>query len=230
MMYEFVLLVSAALWLGILTSISPCPLATNVAAIAFIGKNSKKKNKVLAGGLLYTLGRMLVYFVLAILISKSLNQIPAVSAFLQQNMNKILGPLLILVGMVLSRLITLPTFNGIANDRLQNLVSRFNLAGAFLLGVLFALSFCPVSAALYFGSLIPLVVANDSSFILALFYGIGTALPVIIFAFVIAFSANLLGKYFKVISKIEQHARMITGVLFIIAGIYYVLRFIFDIL
>jgi len=219
-----------ALWLGILTSISPCPLATNIAAIAYIGKSSQDSKLVLLSGLLYTLGRMLSYFVVAMLIIESLEMVPAVSNFLQNNMNRILGPILIIVGMILVGLLSLPSSNGGISEGVQKLVSKSGILGAFLLGVIFSLSFCPVSAALYFGSLIPLATAQQSAILLPSIYGVGTAVPVIVFAFVIAFSANLLGKYFNTISKIEQHARMITGVLFIVVGIYYILRFVFNLI
>jgi len=219
----------SALWLGILTSISPCPLATNIAAISFIGRRVDSPRKVVAAGLLYTLGRMVTYLVLGILIVASVLSIPELAMFLQQNMNKFLGPILIVVGMFLLELITLDFMRSDIGSRMQGRVERFGIWGAGLLGLLFALSFCPVSAALFFGSLIPLAIDHQSSIIMPTVYGIGTALPVIVFAFVIALSTRMVGVMFNKLKTIEIWARRVTGVVFIAVGIYYTLIYIFGI-
>jgi cytochrome c biogenesis protein CcdA len=228
-MDSYTVALGSAIWLGILTSISPCPLATNIAAITYIGRRVDSPRKVLAAGLLYTLGRMLTYLVLGILIVASVLSIPELAMFLQQNMNKFLGPILIVVGMFLLELISLDIMRSDIGSRMQGRVERFGIWGAGLLGLLFALSFCPVSAALFFGSLIPLAVDHQSSIVMPTVYGIGTALPVIVFAFVIAISTRMVGVIFNKLKTIEGWARRITGVVFVLIGIYYTLIYIFGI-
>ncbi len=217
----------SAVWLGILTSISPCPLATNIAAISYIGKRVDRPGTVLLSGLMYTVGRMLTYVILGILVVASILSIPDLAMFLQQNMNKALGPILIIVGLLLLGLfnLRLPGFG--ASDKVTGRIEKWGIWGAGALGFLFALSFCPVSAALFFGSLIPLAVDNQSSVLMPTVYGIGTALPVVAFAVLIAVGAKWVGTAFNKISVFEKWARRITAVAFILVGIYYSLIYIF---
>ncbi len=217
----------SALWLGILTSISPCPLATNIAAISFIGRRVDKAKLVLLAGVFYTLGRMLTYLVLGVLIVTSILSIPHLSHFLEKYMNKLLGPFLILVGMVLLELIQLNIFGSSVSERVQKKAESWGIWGAGLLGILFALTFCPVSAALFFGSLIPLSVKTNSSIALPAIYGIGTGLPVFVFAMFIALGAQWVGKAFDKVTLIEKWGRSITGGIFILIGIYFCLTYIF---
>lgn len=221
---------ASALWLGILTSISPCPLATNIAAMSFIGRRVGSSRRVFASGLLYTAGRMLVYIALAMIIVSSLLSISEISLWLQEYMNKILGPLLILVGMVLLELIHLPVSGGGLASKMQKRAESGGVWGAGLLGVVFALSFCPVSAALFFGSLIPLCASKGSIALLPAVYGVGTALPVVLFAILIAFGAGSVGKAFDRLTHIERWSRRITGAVFVLVGIYYCLTYIFKVL
>lgn len=220
-MNEFVLAAGAALWFGILTSISPCPLATNIAAISFIGRKVGRPGYVLSTGLLYTIGRTITYILLAVVLVKGLSSMPVVSHWLQKYMNRLLGPVLILVAMVLLDLLSFNiSSNGIAswcNKRAEGL----GLAGALLIGILFALSFCPVSAALFFATLIPLAVKHSSSILLPTIYGAGTALPVLIFAFLLEISADLMGRVFNKVTQFELWARRITGGIFLAVGIYF---------
>jgi cytochrome c-type biogenesis protein len=217
-----------ALWLGILTSISPCPLATNIAAISFIGRQLGDRRAVLLSGVLYTLGRALAYSLLGIGISAGLLASSGVSLFLQRYMNEILGPCLILLGMILLGMIgSGATLNIVDPSRLQEKAEKWGLWMALPLGVLFALSFCPVSAGLFFGALIPLALREGAWAFLPLAYGVGTALPVLLFSLVIAFGGGALGKAFNCLTKLELWMRRIAGTLFIVAGIYYCLRYIY---
>ncbi len=213
--------VFSALWFGILTSISPCPLATNIAAISFIGKKVDSAPAVLLSGLLYTLGRMAAYLIVSVIVVSSLLSIPELARFLQKYLNIILGPLLIIVGLFLLEIINMSFGRGISmSQKFQDKIQSKGPWGAAVLGFIFALSFCPVSAGLFFGSLIPLSLKYESGVFLPLIYGIGTALPVIVFAFIIGFSANYVGKAFNSLAKFEYWARRATGVLFILAGLY----------
>jgi len=229
-MDQLAVAITSALWLGILTSISPCPMATNIAAISFLSRRLDNPRQVLFAGLLYTLGRMLTYIVLAALIVSSLMSVSGISLWLQTYMNKLMGPALILVGMVLLELINLPTIGSVSGERMKNRAESLGIWGAALLGIVFALTFCPISAALYFGSLLPLAVNSSSAVLLPSLYGIGTALPVSFFALLIAFGARSLGKAFDRLRLVELWARRITGAIFILAGIYYCLAYIFHVL
>jgi cytochrome c biogenesis protein CcdA len=217
----------SALWLGILTSISPCPLASNIAAVSFILKRVDHTSYVFASGILYTLGRVMGYTGLGVLITSSLLSIPQTSYFLQNYMNKILGPLLIIVGFFLLEVFRFG-FSGLStSDKLTGRFQNLGIMGSFSLGVLFALSFCPVSAALFFGSLIPLSLKNSSSIILPSIYGIGTGLPVLAFALLIAIGVKNIGNVFKKVTLFEYWTRRVIGIVFILVGIYYVLTHIF---
>lgn len=220
----------SALWFGILTSVSPCPLATNITAISFVGRRTGSPVGILLSGLLYTLGRAIVYVAIAMLLVTSLLSAPTVSLTLQVWMNKLLGPILILVGMVMLGLLPIRLRGKGISARLQKRVERSGLVGALALGVLFALSFCPVSATLFFGSLLPLAVKHESGVVLPLLYGIGTAVPVVVFAVVLAFGARWLGKLFERVTRVERWMRAITGIVFVGVGIYMSLLYVYRVI
>lgn len=228
-MTGYIALLGSSLWLGLLTSISPCPLATNIAAVSFVGQRVSRPWKVLAAGGLYALGRALVYTGLCVALVYGMARAPVVSHYLQKYMNKLMGPLLVIVGMVLLELIPLPGVGVSMGDRVKQKVERLGTWGALLLGVLFALAFCPVSAAIYFGSLLPIAFRSGAPLPLATLYGIGTALPVLLFAFLLAFGAGRLARVFDMTGAVEKWARRVTGVLFILLGIYFTLLFVFRI-
>jgi cytochrome c-type biogenesis protein len=246
----YLLYAGAALYLGVLTSISPCPLATNIAAISYIGRKVDEPRLVLQAGLLYTLGRCLLYLGLAALLTTSAMSIPAVSVFLQASMHLVLGPIFLLLGMFLVGLITFTIGGTVMTEGMQKRVDSMGVWGALLLGVLFAVSFCPTSAAWFFGLLaltmgseagaitgvldrigiaLPEAALAGSSIVLPLIYGIGTALPVLVVAGLLAYSAQAVGKAYNILSKVEWWARMVTGWIFIVVGVYFSLRYVFEI-
>ena len=214
----------SALWLGILTSISPCPLATNIAAVSFISRNLGSSKKVLWSGLLYAVGRMLTYVVIAVLAVGSLLSLPEVSFFLESNMHKIIGPLLIVVGIILLDVLPLSFSTSLVSNSVQEKAGKWGLWGSGLLGIIFALTFCPLSAALFFGSLIPLAVDGKSAVLMPSVYGLGTAIPVIAFAFVMVFSVKSIGNIFNKLTQIEKWVRKLTAIIFIGAGLYLLLK------
>lgn len=228
-MDSYYIALSSAVWLGILTSLSPCPLATNITAISFISKQVGNPRKVLLSGFLYILGRILTYTILGIIVVSSMLSIPDVAMFLQKNMNKALGPILIVVGIFLFDFVKvrIPGFG--VSQKTKAKVEKSGVWGAGILGFLFALSFCPVSAALFFGSLIPLAINHQSSVMMPTVYGIGTGLPVVIFAILITFGAKWVGNTFNKLAVFEKWARRVTALVFIIAGIYYTLIYICNI-
>ena len=216
-----------AVWLGVLTSISPCPLATNITAMSFVARRVGRPSAVLFSGVLYTLGRALTYLVLGVLLVSSLLSAPQLSLALQKNMNSVLGPILILVGMVLLDLLVLPRLGRGTMTRAGERVAGWGVWGAGLLGILFALSFCPVSAALFFGSLLPLAVKVGSRAALPALYGVGTAVPVLFFAGLLAAGSQSVSRIFNRLTGLEKWARRATGAVFVAAGIYYTLVHLF---
>jgi len=249
-MVAYLLYTGAALYLGLLTSISPCPLATNIAAISYVGRKVGSPRSVIAAGFLYTLGRCLLYLALAVFLAMTAMSIPAVSLFLQKYMHLVLAPVFLLLGMFLAGLITVSTGGAIMSEGIQKRVDAMGVWGALLLGVLFALSFCPTSAAWFFG-LIALMMGSEaggittvlakvgislpdaslpgSTIVLPVVYGLGTAVPVILVAFLLAYSAQSVGKTYNVLAKIEWWARQITGWLFIAIGAHFALKYAFDV-
>jgi cytochrome c-type biogenesis protein len=224
---EVIAAFGTALWLGILTSISPCPLATNIAAVSFLSKRIVHPFMVFLSGLAYTLGRMTAYTVLGWVIINSLLSVPEIANFLQKHMLVALGPLLIVTGAFLLEFISLklPGF-ALSQEHHSKLVES-GAPGAFLLGIIFALAFCPISAALFFGSLIPLALNARAGVVLPGIYGMGTALPVMGFAVAIAMGATSLSHWFHKITKLEFYTRRITGWVFILVGLYYAGRYLF---
>jgi cytochrome c biogenesis protein CcdA len=218
---EVALGIASALWLGLLTSISPCPLATNIAAISYLGRRVDSPGLALGGGVLYAVGRSAVYVALSALFVMGLLSIPRASRFLQQSMNQILGPVLVVTGIILLEWWrpALPGGSG-AIERLGRRLRLNGAWGAAPLGALFALSFCPASAALFFGSLVPLAIRFDSPVVYPLVYGVGTSLPVVMFAFMIAFGARHVGRVFNRLTQVEIWARRLTGLAFIGVGLY----------
>jgi cytochrome c-type biogenesis protein len=219
-----------ASWLGILTSLSPCPLATNITAISFVGRRTGSPRGVLLAGFLYALGRAAVYVLIGALLVSSLLSAASVSLTLQAWMNKLLGPLLVLAGMVMLDLLRFTTKGRGFGGRFQQRVERWGTLGALALGIVFALSFCPVSAALFFGSLIPLAVQHGSGVVLPFLFGIGTALPVIVVSVILACGARFLGSLFRKMTQVERWMRWATGTVFVGVGVYLSLSHIYEVL
>jgi cytochrome c biogenesis protein CcdA len=217
-----------AIWLGILTSISPCPLASNIAALSYLSRNVERRGAVLISGVSYTLGRVVAYVSVSAILVTGLLSVFSLSHFLQTWTNRIIGPLLIFLGLVLLEWIRFPTPSWSASARLEYLAKRGS-PGAAALGFVFALSFCPVSAALFFGSLIPLSIDQGSKILIPALFGIGTAVPVAVFAVMIAFGAHTVGKTYERITLFAKWAKRITGVVFLLAGVYYIVTYLFGI-
>lgn len=206
--------------LGLLTAISPCPLATNITATAYIAKTINSKKKVLLSGVLYTFGRMFSYTLISAIIYLGASKFQAAKLF-QSNGEKYIGFILIILGLIMLDIIKLNFIKtGNLTEKLSDKFKTKGLLGSFLLGGLFALPFCPYSGALFFGMLIPLTIRSGLHLPIA--FSLGTGLPVILFAFVIAFSLEKLGRYFKAITQVEKVMRIVAGITFIITGLYYI--------
>ncbi len=218
----------SAFWLGILTAISPCPLATNIAAISFIGRKAGHKPHVIGSGLLYSAGRTLAYVLLGAVITAGLLGSAEISRFLQKYMNEALGPILILLGLVLLGWIGGGASLHMGAEHLQEKARKGGIIWAVPIGFVFALSFCPVSAGLFFGGLLPLALKQQSVLVLPVVYGIGTSLPVVVFAILMAWGSTYVGKAFDKLTHVEIWIRRLAGTAFILAGIYYCVRHIYQ--
>ncbi|MDD2286646.1 MAG: aromatic aminobenezylarsenical efflux permease ArsG family transporter [Paludibacter sp.] len=213
-----------ALVLGLMTAISPCPLATNISAIGFISRDIENRRKVFINGLIYTVGRAFSYTMLAVIIFFGASKLN-ISLMFQGWGEKLLGPVLILIGLFMIDVIQLkfPGFSGLTEKLGKK--SKDSYWSTFFLGVVFALAFCPYSGVLYFAMLIPMTVASASGLYLPVVFAIATGLPVILFAWLLAFAVGNVGKLYNQIKTFELWFRRVVAVLFIFVGIYYVVLF-----
>jgi len=216
--------------LGLLTAISPCPLATNITAIAYISKDIEDKKQIFRNGLLYTLGRIISYTLLGVVLIFILKQgssLYGIQKFLAKSGGIIIGPLLIIIGlfMLFGNKLNIPKFgfSGQNSDKIRNKGGW----GALWIGFLFALAFCPTSGILYFGMLIPMSAIEVGGYFLPVFFAIATALPVIIVAWLLAFSFAEVGKFYNSVQKFEKWFSKVIAVIFIIVGLYYTFTFYF---
>lgn len=215
--------VITAFLLGLLTAISPCPLATNITAIGFISKDIGNRNKIFLGGLLYTLGRVVAYTVLGVILISILKEGSSMFS-LQKGISKygeiLIAPVLIFVGvfMLFGDRLNLPKFGFSGTGKAEKL--KGNL-GSLLLGVLFALAFCPTSGLFYFGMLIPMSAAEPGGYLLPIVYAVATGLPVILVAWVLAYSVAGIGKFYNRIQIFQKWFNRVVAALFIAVGIYY---------
>ncbi|HCE53980.1 MAG TPA: cytochrome C biogenesis protein [Lutibacter sp.] len=215
----------SAFLLGLMTAISPCPLATNITATAYISKNISSKRKVFLSGILYTLGRAFTYTAIGLIIFFGASKFH-IARFFNQNGEKYLGPLLIIIGLIMLNVIRLNFFGKLNfSEKLSEKFKDKGLLGSFLIGAVFALAFCPYSGALYFGMLIPMTIASIDGLYLPIIFAFGTGLPVLLFTYLLAFAVISVGSFYNKITKIEKAMRTVAGVVFVLTGIYYVIIF-----
>ncbi len=213
--------VLTAFLLGLMTAISPCPMATNITAIGYIGREVESRRRVFINGLVYTAGRALSYTLLALIIFFGADQL-RISGWFQQYGEKIIGPLLIVIGLLMLDIVKIK-FPGLAG-----LTGRFQKKGfgryrdVLLLGVVFALAFCPYSGVIYFGMLIPMTISSASGLYLPVVFALATGIPVIIFAWLLAYTVSGVGKLYNRMKAFEIWFRRVVSVVFIGTGIYYV--------
>ena len=219
--------VLTAFLLGLLTSLSPCPLATNIVAIGFIGKHIENRRRIFVNGLLYTLGRVVAYTVLGavlLVVLKGGSSLFGIQKFVGKYGEMLLGPALLLVGMfmLVGDRLNLPKlgFKG-SSERLARRGGR----GAFLLGMLFAMAFCPTSGVFYFGMLIPMSATATAGWLLPIVFAMATALPVLVVAWILAFSVGRIGAFYGKMQTVQRWLNRIVGGLFVAIGIYYCIVF-----
>jgi len=212
----------SALLLGLLTAVAPCPMTINITAMGYIGKDISHRKKVFSNGLFYALGTVTAYTGLALLLYLGADQF-RISTVLQQYSEWIIGPLLLLIGVAMLGIIRLdiPAFSRITR-RFQNRES-FRAWDSFLLGLVFALAFCPYSGILYFGMLIPLILATSSP-VLSLVYSLAAGIPIVIFAWLLAFTVSGVGKWFNRLKSFEFWFRKVLAIVFAGIGIYFIIQ------
>ncbi len=212
-----------AFLLGLLTAISPCPLATNIAAVCFIGREIENRHRVFWNGLLYTAGRILVYVGIGLILIPLLHKgasVYAMQKILGQYGDRIIAPVLVLIGLYLlfGHRLNLPKFGFLGSGER---VARRGGWGALLLGVLFALAFCPTSGIFYFGMLIPMAATETGGLLLPLIFAVATGLPVVIVSWVLAYSVAGLGRCYRRMQTVQKWLTRVVGLLFVGIGIYY---------
>jgi cytochrome c-type biogenesis protein len=212
-----------ALLLGLMTAISPCPLATNITAIGFISKDLESRNRVFFNGLFYTLGRTISYTLIPLIIYFGADQFKF-SGFFQRYGEKIIGPLLLLIGILMLDIIRInfPGFGRLPEKMGRRKSWRF--IDAVLLGVVFALAFCPYSGVLYFGMLVPLTISSASGLYLPVIFALATGIPVILFAWLLAYTVSGIGGIYNKIKIFELWFRRVIAIVFIVVGVYYIIR------
>jgi len=212
--------------LGFMTAISPCPLATNITAVGFISKDIENRSRVFVNGMLYTLGRAISYTGIALIIYLGADQF-RFSGLFQLYGEKILGPLLVIIGLFMLDIFKMkfPGLSGLTS-RMEN-KSSWGFFDAILLGMIFAMAFCPYSGVLYFGMLVPITVASASGLYLPVVFAIATGIPVIVFAWLLAFSIGSIGGFYNKMKNFETWFRRVIAILFLAVGIYYIIRVFF---
>jgi len=216
----------AALWLGLLTAMGPCTMTTNFLAVAYVARRIDRPWAAALSGVWFTAGTVAGYACLGMLLIGGAFSMPAASHFLQKYMNQALGPALILAGIVLLGLFPLRPAEGLPRVA-ERLAGRGDAFGAAALGVVFALTFCPISAALFFGSLIPLSLKAHSAFALPALYGLGTGIPVLACTAMLAAGSGALSRIIQSTTKVEVWARALTGAAFVGVGVHLCLSYVF---
>jgi sulfite exporter TauE/SafE len=193
--------------------------------MSYVGREVGSRGGTLVAGLLYTVGRALAYAALAVILVGGLLSVPEVALFLQAHMNRVLGPLLVALGLVLLEWVHVPAFGSRLYDRTGARLIRAGHAGALPLGAVLALAFCPVSAGLFFGGLIPLALEHRSAVWLPTLYGLGTGLPVVAFAVLVSAGVAWAGRAFHRLQAVERWTRRVTAAVVIAIGLYYTWSF-----
>jgi len=229
-MREFPLLYAFAI--GLITAIGPCPLSANITAIAYVSSKFLNARETILAGTLYTLGRAATYTIIGLFIYMFGSTVMDSAPVLQDYEKIIIGPILVLVGVVMLELVKPSITVG------DSLKARYGLelakrgaVGSFFLGVIFALAFCPYTAVMFFGLLIPL--ALESSYVgvsYPLLFGIGTGLPVLIFAMLLGVSATFARTYVAKIVKVEPYVRKTLGAGFILYGSYLTITYMLSVI
>jgi cytochrome c-type biogenesis protein len=215
----------ASFFIGLMMAISPCPLTTNITAIAYVSRRIENSRHTLLVGFLYTVGLMATYVSIASLIVYTGLKTQGIALFLQQYGGQLLGPLLVFIGLVMLENIRLDFIKLPAGtEKLKEDLAERGYLGSFLLGVIFALAFCPFSAVLYFGMLIPLALKTGDAILVPAVFAFATGLPVIVFSFLLVSGVNKLGTVLNKLQTVERWNRKVVAGVFVLVGIYYIIQ------
>jgi len=213
----------AAFFIGLVMTFSPCPLATNITAIAFISKKIGDNRHTLLVGTLYALGRMAAYIGLTALIVYAGLNIQSIALFLQEYGAKLIGPFLVIMGILMLEIVDIPNIGGQGwHQKIELYLGEKGYLGGLLLGVIFALTLCPFAAVLFFGMLIPIALKTGDAIFVPAVFGIATALPVIIISFVLGSGVNRVSGLMTAVHKNEMWIKWAVAAVFIIVGVYYI--------
>lgn len=216
-----------AFLLGLATAISPCPLATNITAIAYISKDIENQRRVFYSGLIYTLGRAITYTAIGLLFFFGASQFK-IAGFINRYGERLIGPLLIIIGFFMLNVIKINLGStGRISERIGEKARKGHFLSVLLMGMAFALAFCPYSGVMYFGMLIPITISSAKGLYLPVIYALGTGLPVIVFAYLIAFTVRGIGNLYNKVKTFEKWFRRVVAIVFIGVGIYYLSIFLF---
>lgn len=213
--------------LGLLTAVSPCPLATNITAIGYISRDIESKRRIFWNGLLYTVGRILAYSILGAILIYILRRgedLFSIQKWISQWGEMLIAPVMLLIGlfMLWGDRLHLPKFGFSGNISSDTLKGAW---GSLLLGILFAMAFCPTSGMLYFGMLVPMSAQATAGYFLPVVYAFATGLPVILVAWVLAFSVAGIGKFYNRMKVFQKWFNRVVAILFILVGLYYAYMF-----
>ena len=218
---QTVLAVLSASWLGLLCAVSPCPLAANVAAVGIIARNAANPRHVAWNALAYALGRVIAYVAIAAALVAGLASAPTLSHTLQKHMSVLVGPILIVIGAILFDLVPLPSLP--PSGRFAKLRTRLSAGGpigTFSFGVVLTLAFCPSSAALFFGGLIPLAVERNAPVLLSVVFGVAAVIPVVVIAFTVSFASKRTATMLDALATFERWSKRVTAAISLAVGLY----------
>ncbi len=207
-----------AFLLGLLINVSPCPLCTNITAIGFLSKDIGNRRRVLLNSLLYMLGKTVAYLALGVVVYYTAHAL-SIRAFFETYGERFLGPVLVLAGVLLLDVIKFHKHDEHCNHRHFSPMRTFGALGAFGLGLVFALAFCPYSGFIYFGMLMPLSI-EQQSLLLVLIFSLATVLPVLLIAWALAYGVSSIATMQNRLNTIDVWVRRITAVLFIVVGLW----------
>ncbi len=213
----------SSFFIGLATAISPCTFAANVAAISYIAHDANNPSKALYAGFLFSIGRIVTYFVIGAIMISAGQVVGSFARDTQTYGNMVIGPVLIFIGLWFAGLFEFDISFG------SNLTQRFSASlsskggiGALLLGMLFAFAFCPYSGMLFFGLLMPLAISSSSGIVFPIIFGIGVNVPVIIFAILLYVSMTKARMFGKALTSSWTYLGKIIGWIIVATGCYYV--------
>jgi len=222
-------LVSALLF-GLMGALAPCQISTNVAALAFLSRDVSDPRRIWGQTAAFIAGKVTVYLLVGgavVILSLQLNQVNDAVVPVVVIARRALGPLLIVVGLFMLGLLKLPLSLGERFSAwLEGKVGqRQGVIPAYLLGVAFSFTFCPTLFWLFFGLTIPLAIASPGGVLFPGVFALGTALPVLGLAAVIASGSVNVGQFVKRFKAANIWIQRAVGVIFVVIGLHEIILY-----